>query len=308
MRVGLRFLESTRRGLRRTTDPGGLLPLSGTPQGHRSTDGPNRSGTQRYKRFRMRALAVSAVAVVMALTPWVPWYVSAIVCLLCAAFTWLAKPVQDGALELDAKGLVRCDPEGGRERLIDFAKPFGVTLMASKHSDVAWLGFTTPERTGLLRTHRDAFDGEKFHVLEEDLDHGVAEVSAPEARKLLRELGKKQHAAFQKMYLTGSLGESIELDGPLFRVDQARFDLVLPYEVRHFAFVERVGRVDGLYEATWIKQGPSEVVLVSSMGAGAETPVASPPPRKLRHAVDRVFFPTLLSALAKAKNKRLDLS
>jgi hypothetical protein len=293
MRVALRFIESTRRGLRRVHDP-------------------SRFSAEKYKRFRALAIAISAVAIALTLASWVPWYVSAIVCVLCVAFVVSVKPLEDGALELDAKGLVRCDPHGVRERLIDFAKPFGVTLMASRHSNVAWLGFTTPERTGLLRTHRDAFEGEKFHVLEEDLDHSVAFVSASEARKLLQELGKTQHAAFQKMYLTGSLGESIELDGPLFRVDKARFDLVLPYEVRHFAFVERVGRVDGLYEATWIKQGPSEVVLVSSMGPDAETPVASPPPQRLRHAVDRVFFPPLLSALAtakaRAKTKQADLS
>lgn len=217
---------------------------------------------------------------------------------------------RSGALEIDARGLVRVDPEGGRDRLIDFSKPFGVTLMVSKRSGNAWLGFTTPERTGLLRTQSRAFEGETFLTIDEDLDAGLSELAPEEAKALLQALRAQEHSAFEKMYLTGSQGESIVLEGPLFRVDNARFDLVLPYECRHFAFVERVGRVDGLYEATWLRQGLSEVVLVSAMGPEAETPVAQPPPQGLRHAVDRAFFPPLLSVLSHAKKtqKRIDLS
>jgi hypothetical protein len=210
---------------------------------------------------------------------------------------WVSRARTSGRLELSEKSLRRIDPWGESEILVEFARPFGVTLLASTTTDLAWVGFTTKDRTALLRTSKSSLEGEAFVLVKEDLDARAAELSPEATHLLLDALRVREKTAFQKMYLTGSLGESIVLDGPMFSVAQTRFDLVQPFECRNFAFVERIGRVDGLYEATWLKQGGSEVVLVSSMGADVDTPVATPPPRNLRHAVDRAFYPPLLSVL-----------
>jgi hypothetical protein len=219
-----------------------------------------------------------------------------------------AQKAQTGLLTLTEKSLIRQSPFTSIEdELIDFTQPFGVTLMCSARSarsasDDAWLGITTGARVSLLRTERTAFRDEHACSVEQTFERTAAALSESDARDLLAELRRRQVNALRTMVLTDALGARVVLAGPVLHVGNEQFDLQLPYESKRFAFLERVGRVDGLYDAAWLRQGALEVVLVSSMGDdGSAFPAAPPPPRNLRHAVDRVFFEPLLAALERER-------
>jgi hypothetical protein len=227
--------------------------------------------------------------------------------LFVTAHVWRTQTVekaQTGLLTLTEKVLIRQSPFTSIEdELIDFEAPFGVTLMCSG-SDEAWLGITTGARACMIRTVRSAFDEESACIInvERTFERSAAALAESDARDLLTELRRRQANALRTMVLTDALGARVVLEGAVLHVGGEQFDLHSPYESKRFAFLERVGRVDGLYDAAWLRQGALEAVLVSSMGDnGSAFPAAPPPPRNLRHAVDRVFFGPLLAALERER-------
>jgi hypothetical protein len=216
-----------------------------------------------------------------------------------------------------------------------FAEPFGITVLASQARKQAILAMTTPTQTRFIgvRLEGPAVSALLEHAsMVADGDVLAAHASADEsmsaeaALALLRLVRERAPLAQRRLYLSGTRGERIVLDGPELVVGaSARFDLSLPLEWRGFVFHESFGAAASIYQATWVRQGSSELVFVAplstelllsanrSSGAPAPRPASDartrrviaattdePPPRDLRAGIERVFMLPVREALARA--------
>jgi len=239
-----------------------------------------------------------------------------------------------GFVMVDGWGVSRVDLSGARKltRLAAWTEPFGVTLLASQARGSALLAITTPSQTRFLGVRFDGpaaaallmqssvvADGDALaaHAPEE------ASLRAEDAIALLKVVRERAPQALHRLFLSGSRGERIVLDGPELRIAKDRcFDLDSPLEWRGFLFHEALGPAASIYQATWIRQGACELVLVAPMptelllstmreGAGNTKKTSrdaqllqpnpdKPPPRELRTGIERVFMLPLREALARA--------
>ncbi len=235
----------------------------------------------------------------------------------------------------DERGVSRITT-GKRDAIAKFAEPFGVTLLAAQARQRALVAVTTPTETrflgvrlegpaaALLLDHASIVaDGDALsaHASDEDT------LSASDALALLQFIRERAPLARDRLYLSGTRGERIVLDGTELRVDEAErsrlFDLDAPVEWRGFLFHEALGPAASIYQATWIRQGSSELVLVAPMptellltpkapSTSAAAPVSTrqkqlvspsadePPPGDLRMGIERVFMLPVREALARA--------
>jgi hypothetical protein len=131
-------------------------------------------------------------------------------------------------------------------------------------------------------------------------------------------LRERAPLAQRRLYLSGTRGERIVLDGHELRIGTARkFDLDAPVEWRGFVFHEALGASASIYQATWVRQGASEVVFVAPLptelllSTRRDAPSTSvrrvlqatpeePPPGELRTGIERVFMLPVREALARA--------
>jgi hypothetical protein len=128
-------------------------------------------------------------------------------------------------------------------------------------------------------------------------------LSAEGAAALVRTVATRAGDALERIYLSDSRGTSIVLEPHTLRVGDKTIDLTAPLELRAFVFYEGSSATTA-YQATWVRQGGAELVLVSSVPSeearwGMRTH-DSPPARELRVAVDRLFMPPLRRALERA--------
>jgi hypothetical protein len=214
-----------------------------------------------------------------------------------------------GHLELQGAMLVRIDPAGKASPLLSLEARFGVSIMVAERARYAWIGLTTAARTGILRvaleTPKSALAALASCGVPDDFDALAPTLSEAHGLALLAMLEESGRGCQERLLLTGSHGESITLDMNALQVDDARIALAEPFECTRFSFCEPVGRVSGLYDATWLKQGGHEIVLIAARGADlrdAHRGFRAPPPQSLRHAIDRAFFPSLCSALQARSN------
>ena len=225
----------------------------------------------------------------------------------------------------DALGLTRTTPDGEKP-IVKWDGPFGVTLLASYGRPIALLAFTTPEHTRYVPTRiseRSDVDDELFSriavLADLDLVDGIthdAALSSEAAGHLLRAIEKKSHQALGRAYLSDGKGHPIALDRGTLAVADRQFDLTASLEWRPLMFHESTGHAAALYQATWIRQGAFEVVLVAPMPASIvprdanaqrdangrlgraltrdlrllQAPAENPPARELRVAIDRPFM------------------
>ncbi len=238
-----------------------------------------------------------------------------------------------GWVTADAYGMARVF-DGKRHGLAKFAEPFGVTLLAAQARQRALLAVTTPTETRFLGVRLEGpaaallldrasivADGDALAAHASDAET----LSASDAFSLLKLIRERAPLAQNRLYLSGTRGEQIVLDGTELRVeapDRSRlFDLDSPVEWRGFLFHEALGPAASIYQATWIRQGTSELVLVAPMPTElllmtpkpqASTNAVSrqkqilapapddPPPGDLRTGIERVFMLPVREALAKA--------
>lgn len=239
-----------------------------------------------------------------------------------------------GWVVADARG-VRRKTSKRIEELARFDGPFGVMLLASQARRRALLAITTPTATRFVGVRLDGpaaaalledasivADGDALaaHASDED------SMSAERALAILRFVRERAPMARQRLYLSGTRGESIVLDGAQLRVESPAtenryFDLESPVEWRGFLFHEALGPAASIYQATWVRQGSSELVFVAPMptelllGARRAQPPArrsapdvqvlspsedEPPPGHLRTGIERVFMLPVREALARA--------
>ncbi len=237
-----------------------------------------------------------------------------------------------GWVTADAYGMARVF-DGKRHGLAKFAEPFGVTLLAAQARQRALLAVTTPTETRFLGVRLEGpaaallldrasivADGDALAAHASDAET----LSASDAFSLLQLIRDRAPLAQNRLYLSGTRGEQIVLDGTELRVeapDRSRlFDLDSPVEWRGFLFHEALGPAASIYQATWIRQGTSELVLVAPMPTElllSSKPQMSttastrhkqllspapdePPPGDLRTGIERVFMLPVREALAKA--------
>ena len=236
-------------------------------------------------------------------------------------------------VEADAAGLTRVTEDGSkgvRVAVIAWDAPFGVTLLASYGRPTALLAFTTPTQTRYIPARiddRSELDDEllaRIAVLADlDLVDGVAHdaaLTATATAALVRHVEGRDKDALGRVFLSDGKGLPIALDRATLAVGDRSFDLTSQLEWRPLMFHESTGQAAALYQATWVKQGGSEVVLVAPMPASIvpretdahgrwsapatgrlgraltrdlrllQAPAETAPAREVRVAIDRPFM------------------
>ncbi len=288
------------------------------------------------------ATLLVALAIAAAVGPW-PHAVAAcaaggLVALAALANRALGRRRQPphGWLVLDEDGLHRVD-RALRTTLLEWSEPFGLTVLASADRATLLLALTSPRATRYLpATVRNAEDASAApKVLERATTAAASDLradddaalSAADAEKLLSEIERRSPASSERVYLSDATGQAVVLDRAELRVGARRIDLTAPLEWRASLFQERGAHAASVCQATWVRQGDVEFVLVAPLpadgawmgdadvavraaGAGAvvkrgvardlrliQASPSAAPPRDARHAIDRVFMLPLRRAL-----------
>jgi hypothetical protein len=267
---------------------------------------------------------VVLAAIVVALMPWTPWIRAlagvALVGLAGGLHHALARRRRPpaGWLVVDQQGVKR----PGEAPLVGWTAPFGVTVLGSADRTRLVLALTSADATRFLAVRvLDAGDAAEAPSLfdravtasDADLrgDEGAA-LCAADAERLLSALARRAPGALDRLYLSDASGEPVVLDRGELRVGARRIDLSAPLEWRAFVFQELGAHAASVSQATWVRQGDGEVVLVAPLGEGAasmqgapdarlmQAVTGDPPPRELRRAIDRLFMLPLRRALDRA--------
>ena len=290
--------------------------------------------------MRGRRLAAVGGGITMLLGSIVPWVelplalrvvlgLGGLLPLVWAAFGQRRIEQPSGAyLAADELGLQRIT-EDASKTLVTWDAPFGVALLASYGRPTALLAFTTPTQTRYVPARiddRSEADDEllaRIAVLADlDLVDGIghdAALTASATAAIVRHVEGRDKAALGRVYLSDGKGMPIALDRATLAVGARNFDLTSKLEWRPLMFHESTGQAAALYQATWIKQAGSEVVLVAPMPASIvprdsngqgrameatgrlgraltrdlrllQAPAESPPARDMRVAIDRPFM------------------
>ena len=228
----------------------------------------------------------------------------------------------------------------GREpvTLLAFEDPFGVTLLATPLRDRVIALLTSSRGTYYLgaeldeaarRAHAPMLD-RALTVTTDDAGleaigpDGEALILAPEQlAAVVAALVEKSPACLDRFVLTDARGAPLALDGRHLSVGDRAVDLTAPLEWRPLVFQEAFGSAVAVYQGTWVRQGGTEMVLVSLLPAigpppGADLDLATvdravlrdlrlmqalpeqPPPAEQRVAIERLFMLPLRSALDRA--------
>lgn len=244
------------------------------------------------------------------------------------------RTVRDSGVYLEAvdQGLSRITPEGTKS-LVDWNAPFGVSLLASYGRAHALLAFTTPAHTRYVPVRiegRSEHDDETFAriavLADVDLVDAVAHDAALEPHDgaaLLEKLAAKDEGSLGRVFSSDGRGAPMSLDRATLAIGSRSFDLTSAIEWRPFMFHESTGQAAPLYQATWIRQGTTELVLVAPMPSSIvprnsegqpsslgrlgraltrdiklmQAPSEPPPARELRVAIDRPFMMAVRHAL-----------
>jgi hypothetical protein len=220
--------------------------------------------------------------------------------------------------------------------------PFGVTLLTTRSRDRLVCAITTAAGTFYVGAHCDAAERREHSAMLSRAsvlsgDEVGLEAVAPdglpldlrmsELAALVRELSAIDPSCLDRLVLSDARGVPITLEAHELRVREARFDLAVPLEWRAIVFQEPFGQAVTIYQGTWVRQGTSEVVLLSllpsiaplgaqsaSDGTGVpeldratsrdlglmQASPEEPPPADQRVAIDRMFMLPLRAALSRA--------
>lgn len=262
--------------------------------------------------------------------------------------------VDAGGIRLVSDGVTRAEP------LLALDRPFGLTLLCDRVRHRIVLAVTTGVETLYVGTTVAGAERRALHALlaractlpddEPALDSVTAdgrplEVPVRELSRLFELLERRDPRAASRCYLSDVRGADVVLDGDELSVGRTRFRLDAPLEWRALLFQEAIGSWSLgvsdtdlrcttpagavlVYQATWVRQGGAEAVLVALLPslAGAGPAVGSipagdgpelhrallrdqrltralpgePPPRELRIAIERPYMVPLRLALDRA--------
>lgn len=267
---------------------------------------------------------VVLAAVAVSVAPWAPWVRATVALGLVAVAGVLHHTLSRrrrppaGWLVVNHQGVKR----PGEPPLVGWREPFGVTVLASVNRTRLSLALTSVNATRYLAVRvLDAGDAAEapslfdraVSAVDDDLraDEGAA-LCAADAEKLLSTLARRSPGALDRVFLSDASGEPVVLDRGELRVGTRRINLSAPLEWRAFVFQELGAHAASVCQATWVRQGDGEIVLVAPMADTAaslrDAPDArlmqdiggDPPPRELRRAIDRLFMLPLRRALDRA--------
>jgi hypothetical protein len=260
-------------------------------------------------------------------------------------------------LVIDRNGISFETGSKASEQVVDFSRPFGLTLLGNEARERIVLAVTTSERALYVAARAKTEDRLPYRnllasactVADED---AVLDATGPDGAPLLlaiADLGDLvdallvvDGAALDRCFLSDARGAPVVLDPNELRLGRKAFDLRAPLEWHATLFQEPVAPVVALsdrdvgagpsrgiliYQATWVRQGSSEAVLVSVLSSLPQTsgPVPlpsgeapeitssmlrdlrlmqanadSPPPADLRVAIEHMYMPRLRRALDRA--------
>jgi hypothetical protein len=230
------------------------------------------------------------------------------------------RPPRPGpSLVVDAQGMWRLGGDGQSATLARWDEVFGVTVLANPSQSRGLLAFTSAARTRIVAvaiekleaadTARRCFE-RATPVADADLDEALGGakngcLSGTSAGALLVEIEKRAPAAIGRIYLVDATGAQVTLDGDKLSVGHKVIDLGDAVDWRGFMFHEGDGGRVTIYQATSVRQGATELVLVCPIPAdvsawGLAGATDSPPAPEVRVAVDRLFMIPLRKALEAA--------
>ena len=294
------------------------------------------------------ALPVAIVAAIASALP-LPWWERATLAafviggmILRTQRARMAERAPSGWVTADPTGLVRTDALGAA-RLVDWNARFGVTLLVNARRDRGLIAFTTHLQTRYVRVRASAHDSphdsaaarELFAraslVSDADVTLGArgdddAAISAGDAVRLIAAVRERANGALDRIFLSDARGASIALEGNELRAGDRIVDLGAPLEWRGYMFFESTGLMSTVMQATAIRQGAIELVLVAPMPAEASavrrpqngggdtvaeraaardlrlmhSPPDQPPPLDQRLAIERLFMVPIRRALDRA--------
>ncbi len=228
--------------------------------------------------------------------------------------------------------------QGVRTPLLAIDQPFGVTLLSTPAREVLVLALTHRDGVVFLAgsvpsgAHRTEILGRAVTTPANDLP---LERSVPTFERgdrlldLVAYLVERSPTALDRVYLSDASMADLVLDGRKLRAGQLDFDLHAPLRWRAYGFQEGTAFAAHGFQATQIRQGDREIVLVALAPTGelatselvvrtpGRGPMAQdtirralardlhlargladiPPPRAHRVAIDRLFMPRLRIAL-----------
>jgi len=253
-----------------------------------------------------------------------------------------SEPTSERTLELDEDGFRLTSIGNGARRLMPSLGPIGVTLISSRRRDRLVAAITSSEGTFYVATDLDAAHRREYsemlvrsHAVASDecgLDaigpDGEPMCLAPSRfAELLERLRALYPGCMDRFLLSDVSGAPVTLDGAELVVRSMSFDLAAPLSWRPLLFQETFGSAIAIYQGTWVRQGNSEIVLVSLLpsvsfvdAASYEEPAGhvdldraalrdlrlmqaapeDPPPQEQRVAIDRLFMLPLRGALDRA--------
>jgi len=170
------------------------------------------------------------------------------------------------------------------DRLGDLAKlsllaPFGVVLLSNRRRDHLVAALTTHAGTFLVGARMDSeakstladlvaractHGGDDSALLAASPDGSPVCIAGDHFRELMNELERLDPDARGRVVVSDQRGEAVRLEGDDLLVRGTHFDLSRPIEWKPIMFQEQFGQAFTLfYQGTWIRQGTTEVVLVS---------------------------------------------
>jgi hypothetical protein len=222
----------------------------------------------------------------------------------------------------------------------------GVMLLSNRKRDRIAAAVTSATQTLLVATRLDPREPRWAHLLSRCTvlsdDESALDAVGPDGRSV--SLGIEDFGAWLgavervapssagRLVLSDQKGERILLDEQQLHTRLGRVDLTRPLEWRPILFQEAFGQAVSLYQGTWVRQGPIELVLVSLLTPSflemssrrsepprpSEPPPgeldrlavrderllqagpADPPPNEQRIAIDGLFVVPLRAALDQA--------
>lgn len=247
---------------------------------------------------------------------------------------------------LDKKSLVLVD--ASTTTLLKVDEPFGATLFATPARDLVVLALTHRDGVAFVGGRRPS-GRHRTDLLERALTTPASDLPigagipifarADRLLDLVADLLVMSRGALERVFLSDASMGDVVLDGAKLRAAQLDFDLKNKLNWRSFTFQEGSTLAASCYQATAIRQGDREVVLVALSPTGEiATPsippdsslmrdgplgreeiqralardmrlarglADMPPPRPQRVAIDRLFMPRLRLALDAAPQDRL---
>lgn len=329
-------------------------------------DEPLRLGPRARLVFLCGWLAAGAL-----LLPMLPLAGSALVCLvsvsLVAEFhrrrrSSRARGKRAFVIDGTSIGFVAGQPQSSRRTVLRLDRPFGVTLLCNPSQSRLVLAVTSTDRTLFLGATLSPFDEGKLAELSSRActvadDDPVLAAMGPDDRpfelpfddlvEFRTLLARCDRRATSRCVLSGAKGQEVVLEADELRIGRQRLDLRAPLEWRSLWFQESIARrtlgasdsdahsitggASAIYQATWVRQGPVEAVLVAiapfpsatlfrtgflfgdteglpsararDLRLLQSTPEA-PPPHELRVGIERTYMLPVRIALERAPRAR----